>query len=193
MMLPPSMKLPYSSGFTLVELLMVVVTIGILTAIAISSFENFRIKAYNAAAQNDLNNALSAQQAYYVDNQTFANCGPAVSGAPLCTAVLPGFHQTEGVDVSMSFLGDLTGNYNALFGQAKHSKSPNTFCYNGASAIGSGIFKLPSPSSGGSGGGIAEPVTTCLIVDGGEVEGLPDPIEGDGGVGEIGGGEMEMG
>lgn len=46
---------------------------GILAAIAIPQFEAYRVRSYNAAAQADLRNAATAQEAYYVDNGTYCD------------------------------------------------------------------------------------------------------------------------
>jgi prepilin-type N-terminal cleavage/methylation domain-containing protein len=61
-----------SKGFTLIELLIVVVIIGILAAIAIPRFASTKGKAFDAAAKTDLRNAMTAQEAHYSDNQTYA-------------------------------------------------------------------------------------------------------------------------
>ena len=52
-------------GFTLIELLIVVAIIGILAAVAIPQFNNYRQKAYNGAAQSDLRNARLVLEGYY--------------------------------------------------------------------------------------------------------------------------------
>ncbi len=60
-------------GFTLIELMIVIAIIGILAAIAIPQFSAYRTKSYNSAAQSDVRNLATAQEAYYVDNSKYAN------------------------------------------------------------------------------------------------------------------------
>src|SRR5438046_9747150 len=54
--------------FTLIELLIVVVIIGILAAIAIPKFANTKEKAYLASMKSDLRNLVTAEEAYFADS-----------------------------------------------------------------------------------------------------------------------------
>ncbi len=64
------MKRTTRKGFTLIELLIVVVIIGILAAIAIPKFANTKEKAYVASMKSDLRNLVTAQEAYFSDNNS---------------------------------------------------------------------------------------------------------------------------
>lgn len=58
-------------GFTLFELLVVVVVIGILAAIAIAKYVNTKEKSYVAAMKSDLRNLAVAEEAFFYDSATF--------------------------------------------------------------------------------------------------------------------------
>jgi type IV pilus assembly protein PilA len=55
-------------GFTLVELVVVVVIIGILVAIGVPLYLNYRKGASDKAAQSDARGAISTLEKYYADN-----------------------------------------------------------------------------------------------------------------------------
>ena len=61
------------SGFTLIELLIVVVIIGILAAIAIPKFAATKQQAYISSMKGDLNNLVTAEEAYFSDYNTYTN------------------------------------------------------------------------------------------------------------------------
>ena len=58
-------------GFTLVELLVVLVVIGILVTVAVASYAGARTRATDAAAKSNIDVAVPAFQAYYLDNGTY--------------------------------------------------------------------------------------------------------------------------
>ncbi len=58
-------------GFTLIELMMVVLIIAVLLVIALPSFLGARTGAYDRAAQSDVRNAFAAEKAYYTDTLTY--------------------------------------------------------------------------------------------------------------------------
>ena len=59
-------------GFTLIELMVVVLIIAILIAIAIPTFLGARQRAQDRAAQSDLRNGLTAEKTFYTDQQEYA-------------------------------------------------------------------------------------------------------------------------
>jgi type IV pilus assembly protein PilA len=66
-------RLRDEEGFTLIELMVVVLIIAILIAIAIPTFLGARRRAQDRQAQSNLRNALTAEKTYYSDKQAYTS------------------------------------------------------------------------------------------------------------------------
>jgi type IV pilus assembly protein PilA len=81
-------------GFTLIELMVVVLIIAILIAIAIPTFLGARTRAQNRAVQANLRNALTVEKSIYTDAQAYSSdvaaTGPLETGEPSLTFVADG-------------------------------------------------------------------------------------------------------
>lgn len=90
------------SGFTLVELLVVVVIIGVLVAIAVPMYLNYRKGAANKSAQSDVRAAVSAAEQFYTDNGNVypIDAESASAGANLVLALTGGTGEKQTATVS---------------------------------------------------------------------------------------------
>ncbi len=113
-------------GFTLVEILVVMVIIGILAAIAIPVFLSQRSNGYDAGAKADAHNAMIAEESVYANTQTFVAVGS-----------LTGFSKSAGT-TSVSITGSPSGTAGAVaatdtsYQIAAVSKSGKMFCFDRA-------------------------------------------------------------
>ena len=106
-------------GFTLIELLVVIAIIGILAAIAIPQFAEYKTRAFNSRGQSDLRNGLTAEEAYFVDNEQYASCADAV-----CGTTLPGFTLSDGVSITFTAAGSANEEFS---GGACHSRGDRLY------------------------------------------------------------------
>jgi prepilin-type N-terminal cleavage/methylation domain-containing protein len=118
-MVPPRRILTLRSGFTLVELCLVIAIIGILDTLAVPQFAMLMGKANEAQTKSNLATLRSALSIYFSDNAAFPNSidnfslgGKYLQAIP--QAFLPGLHPTTSASLGGVFTftsGDACVNY----------------------------------------------------------------------------------
>jgi type IV pilus assembly protein PilA len=130
-------------GFTLIELMVVVLIIAILIAIAIPTFLGARSRAQDKQAQSNLRNALTAEKTYYVDNQAYSS-DTAATGVlkGIETALNWGSTDASARGVDVNALGDAvnTGDNGCVILESLSKSGKDFFLMDIATGTGAGTY-----------------------------------------------------
>ena len=100
-----------ASGFTLIELMIVVAIIGILAAIAIPNFLKFQCKAKQSEAKTNLAGIFTAEKAFFGEYNTYSTDLISVNWIPDGSPVY--IYGYKGVSTPATVAGILASTYDA--------------------------------------------------------------------------------
>jgi type IV pilus assembly protein PilA len=93
---PKGISFRRNEGFTLVEILIIIVIIGLLAAIAIPQVIAYRSRAIDAQLKSDLRNAAVVVESYFTKKSVYPASLVEIQGY--------GFHPTDGVTLTLTIV-----------------------------------------------------------------------------------------
>ena len=104
----------HDSGFTLLELLVVVSIVGILASIAIPQYASYRARGFDSIVESQVRHVATGQEAYYAGNATYSGDINSLDGMVL--------EQDVQITISAGNSGDIASSFriHGLHPQASH-------------------------------------------------------------------------
>ena len=116
-------------GFTLIELMVVVLIIAILIAIAIPTFLGAQNRARDRGAQSDLRNAITAAKTIATDNAgVFVTAGTTVINEAAMASAEPSLSFADGAPTTAGVIDVVTGTNGSDIVLYNKSASGNFYC-----------------------------------------------------------------
>ena len=119
-------RLRDEKGFTLIELLIVIAIIGILSAIAIPSFNAYKQRAYDSDTKSHLHHMYMACKAYWADQGSTIACTHTII---LAAATVYGYAASPDITITAG------GTETAWDSTGQHTDSPQAYSIDQAGLV----------------------------------------------------------